>query len=63
MGFLAFFNSLRFLAIAASCPLRQTPSRFTFRFIDHFSSCDAIAESKSINLLLGRAESAGGLNY
>jgi hypothetical protein len=46
MGFLAFFNSLRFLAIAPSCPLRQTPSRFTFRFIDHFSSCDAIAESK-----------------
>jgi hypothetical protein len=47
MGFLAFFDSLRFLAIAVSCLLRQTPRRFTFRFIDHLSSCDAIAESKS----------------
>jgi hypothetical protein len=43
MGFLAFFDSLRFLAIAVSCLLRQTPRRF----IDHLSSCDAIVESKS----------------
>jgi hypothetical protein len=33
MGFLAFFNSLRFLAIASSCPLRLTQ----FRFIVHFA--------------------------
>jgi hypothetical protein len=31
-GFLAFFNSLRFLAIAASCPLQCAPCGF----IGHF---------------------------